>query len=214
MNILRWIKVRRRSLIGKLTRLRLKLFTQCRKARQTYSRSLNFFNCSVVNFSFSCSTVRGLNITRCPGPYNDSYTCPGLSDPPNRRHCCLWENQPACCLPGGSSCSDSHAVKRNYCLGPSDGRELTQCCVWNSQPTCCFPGGSSCSDSVDIRSYCPSPDHGSERTHCCVWDKQPTCCLPEGSACQVTHFRDYCPGPNDKKNDVRCCGNNDNKCCG
>ena len=158
--------------------------------------------------------MRGLNITRCQGPYNDSYTCPGLFDPPERTQCCLWDSQPAWCLPGGSSCSDSHVDKRNYCPGPSDGTELTQCCVWNSQPACCLPGGSSCRDSADTRSYCPGPDHGSERTHCCVWDKQPTCCLPGGSSCDVTHFRDYCPGPNDKKNDVSCCAEGyDKECC-
>ena len=172
---------------------------------------LQLFGCGP--FSFSWSAVRGLNITRCQGPYNDSYTCPGLSDPPERTHCCLWDGQPACCLPGGSSCNDSHADKRNYCPGPNYGKEPTHCCVWDSQPACCFPEGSSCRDSADTRSYCPGPDHGSERTHCCVWNRQPTCCLPGGSSCPSTHFRDYCPGPNNKKNDVSCCGETNSKCC-
>ena len=40
----------------------------------------------------------------------------------------LRDDQPACCLPGGSSCNDSHAYSRNYCPGPSDGNmnERTQ----------------------------------------------------------------------------------------
>lgn len=46
-------------------------------------------------------TVHGVKITRClGGPHSGSYTCPGLSDPPEKTHCCLRDGQPACCLPG------------------------------------------------------------------------------------------------------------------
>ena len=63
------------------------------------------------------------------GPYNDSCTCPGLFDPPERTHCCRFTGWSACLLSsGGSSCNDSHAYSRNYCPGPSDGNmnERTQ----------------------------------------------------------------------------------------
>ncbi|XP_078357445.1 uncharacterized protein LOC144642355 [Oculina patagonica] len=129
---------------------------------------------------FFATAVRGLNITRCLGPYNDTYTCPRLSDPPERTHCCLWNNQPTCCLPGGSSCSDS-ADKRNYCPRPDDENERTHCCVWDSQPTCCLPGGSSCSDKyAEIRNYCPGPNDGKNDRDCCADGNEnaltPTCC--------------------------------------
>ena len=60
------------------------------------------------------------------GPYNDSYTCPGLSDPPERTHCCLWDGQPACSFVVfqevlHATTVTSGAYSRNYCPGPSDG---------------------------------------------------------------------------------------------
>ncbi|KAL9985225.1 hypothetical protein ACROYT_G007601 [Oculina patagonica] len=115
------------------------------------------------------ATVRGLNTTQCLTRYNDSYTCPQLSDPPERTHCCLLNNQPGCCLPGGSSCSHS-ADKRNYCPRPDDGKERTHCCIWDSQSTCCLPGGSWCSDKyADIRNYCPGPNSEENERDWCVW---------------------------------------------
>ncbi|XP_078360234.1 uncharacterized protein LOC144644584 [Oculina patagonica] len=121
---------------------------------------------SVLVFSFA-TVVRGLNITRCLGPFNDTYTCPRLTDPLERTHCCLLNNQPACCLPGGLLCSDS-ADKRNYCPGPDDENERTHCCIWDSEPTCCLPGGSSCSDDyAEIRNYCPGPNNGENDQDCC-----------------------------------------------
>ena len=154
------------------------------------------------NFSSSWSAVRGLNITRCLGPYNDSYTCPGLSDPPERTHCCMWNSKPACCPQGGSSCSDSADI-RNYCPGPNEGDDRTHCCVWDSKPTCCHPGGSTCNGNADIRSYCPGSDVRNDQTHCCIWDSKPTCCFPGGSSCGG-NIRNYCPGPSDGKNDRFC----------
>ena len=72
--------------MGQSAQVWLKLFAQYRKARQTGSLSY-----MVYNF---WSAVRGLSITRCSRFNNYSYTCPGLSDAPERTHCCLWDGQP------------------------------------------------------------------------------------------------------------------------
>ena len=170
------------------------LFSQCKFTIAEIRKERSFFWCFVngskqrlvnqiqdILLILRCEpfiflAVRGLNITRCLGPFNDSYTCPGLSDPPGQTHCCLSNSQPACCLPGGSSCSDN-TDKRNYCPRANDENDRTQCCVWDSQPTCCLPGGSKCSDNADIRNYCPGPNDGKNDRDCCESDQSvPRCC--------------------------------------
>ncbi|KAM7449712.1 hypothetical protein ABFA07_002381 [Porites harrisoni] len=88
-----------------------------------------FFAGFVVFLSLATVT-RGL--TSC-----GTYSCPRPSDPAGRTRCCSWFGSRSCCLPGGSTCSDSGRALRNYCPSPTDGKNDRLCCIINNQPKCC-----------------------------------------------------------------------------